>query len=337
MSRKNLIRVISVIYWLIILGTVFVDLYFELPGELSLDMIGKLNTEQLISMLLTILFMFLFKTLIVMFSYLYLTIFYFGGIAVLKKHYKEKVDITDKKNDNYYRNLLKDYPIGVLGYIKDFNIDDSEIVGTILFLELKDKIEIGESIIIKNTSSNDLSLSESYVLECLIKHEKISLINFSQNIKDDAKNYKLLIEKDDYKKQRNKMIIKAVIGIVFLSLVTWLGVPIYNTFIKSESEIVFLVFVIILFCSVLLGFLVPFIMGVKIISYSIVTKLDPYVRSKTAMELNEKMNGLSNFLKDFSTIHERKSEELKLWKEYLIYSVIFEQNENIEKEILMKI
>lgn len=337
MSRKNLIRVISVIYWLIILGTVFVDLYFELPGELSLDMIGKLNTEQLISMLLTILFMFLFKTLIVMFSYFYLTIFYFGGIAVIKKHYKEKVDITDKKNDNYYRNLLKDYPIGVLGYIKDFNIDDSEIVGTILSLELKDKIEIGESIVIKNTSSNDLSLSESYVLECLIKHEKINLINFSQKIKDDAKNYKLLIEKGEYKKQRNKMIIKAVIGIVFLSLVTWLGVPIYNTFIKSESEIVFLVFVIILFCSVLLGFLVPFIMGVKIISYSIVTKLDPYVRSKTAMELNEKMNGLSNFLKDFSTIHERKSEELKLWKEYLIYSVIFEQNEDVEKEILMKI
>lgn len=337
MSRKNLIRVISVVYWLIILGTVFVDLYFELPGELSLDVIGKLNTEQLISMLLTILFMFLFKTLIVMFSFFYLTIFYFGGIAVIKKHYKEKVDITDKKNDNYYRNLLKDYPIGVLGYIKDFNIDDSEIVGTILSLELKDKIDIGESIVIKNTSSDDLSLSETYVLECLMRHEKINLINFSQKIKDDAKNHKLLVEKDDYKKQRNKMIIKAVLGIIFLSMITWLAVPIYNTFIKDKSEIVFLVFVIILFCSVLLGFLIPFIMGAKIISYSIVTKLDPYVRSKTAMELNEKMNGLSNFLKDFSTIHERKSEELKLWKEYLIYSVIFEQNEDVEKEILMKI
>jgi uncharacterized membrane protein len=55
---------------------------------------------------------------------------------------------------------------------------------------------------------------------------------------------------------------------------------------------------------------------------------------KKAMELNEKMNGLKNFLKDFSILHERNSEELKIWKDYLIYSVVFEQNEEVKKEIL---
>ena len=55
------------------------------------------------------------------------------------------------------------------------------------------------------------------------------------------------------------------------------------------------------------------------------------------MQLNEKMSGLESFLKDFSILHEKNSKELKIWKDYLIYSVVFEQNNEIKQDILEKI
>ena len=60
--------------------------------------------------------------------------------------------------------------------------------------------------------------------------------------------------------------------------------------------------------------------------------LDVIVSPKQAEEINKKLEGLKNFLKDFSKLDERTSEEIKLWDEYLIYSVMFNQNENIVNE-----
>ena len=40
---------------------------------------------------------------------------------------------------------------------------------------------------------------------------------------------------------------------------------------------------------------------------------------------------LKNYLKDYSNIHEKDENSLTLWEDYLIYSVIFNQNTKVTK------
>ena len=49
--------------------------------------------------------------------------------------------------------------------------------------------------------------------------------------------------------------------------------------------------------------------------------------------INEKLEGLKNYLKDYSSIDEMDENGLALWEDYLIYSVIFNQNDTVVKNI----
>ena len=65
-------------------------------------------------------------------------------------------------------------------------------------------------------------------------------------------------------------------------------------------------------------------------------KQNGYIRTKKGEILNENLEGLKNCLKDFSTLHEKDENSLTLWEDYLIYSVIFNQNTKIIKNICDK-
>ena len=51
-------------------------------------------------------------------------------------------------------------------------------------------------------------------------------------------------------------------------------------------------------------------------------------------EIRLKLTGLKLFLKDYSIIKSRELKEIKLWDEYMIYSVILNDNRKVQKEIL---
>ena len=55
-------------------------------------------------------------------------------------------------------------------------------------------------------------------------------------------------------------------------------------------------------------------------------KKDPYFRTSKGEEINEKLEGLKEYLKDYSDIKNKTAEEITLWDDYLIYSIIFKQN-----------
>ncbi len=57
-----------------------------------------------------------------------------------------------------------------------------------------------------------------------------------------------------------------------------------------------------------------------------------YKRTTKGRELNQKLEGLKNYLKDYSMLDEREAKELELWDDYLIYSVMFGQNKKIMEE-----
>ena len=51
--------------------------------------------------------------------------------------------------------------------------------------------------------------------------------------------------------------------------------------------------------------------------------------SSVGLDIYGKLLGLKNFLKEFSVIDERKIDELLIWDDYLIYSVMFGLNTKI--------
>ena len=57
-----------------------------------------------------------------------------------------------------------------------------------------------------------------------------------------------------------------------------------------------------------------------------------FVRTKEGVELQCKMSGLKNYIKDYSKLNERDLNELVLWEDYLIYAVIFNLKGNLDKE-----
>jgi len=88
--------------------------------------------------------------------------------------------------------------------------------------------------------------------------------------------------------------------------------------------------IIVLFVMIIF----PVTTVIYIISYLKLNKLDPYIRSKKGKEITLKLEGLRNYIKDFSALDERDHGELIIWDDYLIYSVILGQNTKAVKEIM---
>lgn len=61
-----------------------------------------------------------------------------------------------------------------------------------------------------------------------------------------------------------------------------------------------------------------------------------YKRTNEGKKINRKLEGLKLFLKDFTTLDKKEHKELLLWGDYLIYSVLFNQNKKIKDEMIRK-
>lgn len=81
-------------------------------------------------------------------------------------------------------------------------------------------------------------------------------------------------------------------------------------------------------------FLLPaFLFGITYFCFYLVkTEKGIGIRTEKGEELNKKIEGLKAFLKDYSLMKERYSNEIELWEEYLIYAVLFGQNDKIIEE-----
>lgn len=258
----------------------------------------------------------------------------------VKKESMSRIDFVNSKE--YYRDILKKYSPAELSYIDDFNIDyPKDIVATLLSLVLKNKITIANNYItILDFDTVDLKKSEIYVLEN-IKDGKVKLKNSHDIIKyaeGDALEDNLIVEANLNAK---KTISKSIIGIILKYLIFILVFvficfnieklnPILNSGVIPDM-VIFMMFLIFGFFMMFLFISIPFSI-VKMGSY-LAIKSKSYKRNDIGEEINKKIEGLKNYIKDFSILNEREQQELMLWEEYLIYSVLFNQNDKIINEM----
>ncbi len=219
-----------------------------------------------------------------------------------------------------------------MSYIDNFEIQPkNDIVASLLSLELNKKISLDDKIQINSDTRENISSNEQYVLDC-VKDGKIT--NFDENIfitkvKEDAIKNGLLKESKIEWRNLKKVLLLCISSIILLIFIC---IILFNDLINNPTNIADWKLATLAF-AILLIVNLPISLAVYFYTYIVKTKNNNYIRTKKGEELNEKLEGLQNYLKDFSIMHERDEKSLTLWQDYLIYSVIFEQNTNIIKNI----
>lgn len=258
-------------------------------------------------------------------------IFIILGEKNAKKDKLSKIDL--KNNGEYFRDIIKGYTPAELSYIDNFNIEDSDIVATLLNLSLKGVITLNENpnTIEINNVETELSNNERYILD-IIKSNKWNEFNKSkfllEIIKDALKN-ELIKESKTLKKGFGKIII--IWPICFCILIT-MAIFVFKNSELFETTVSFL---ILAFLIMIVMFL-PIMLIVFYSSYNNKMQKEPYIRTKKGEQINANLEGLKNYLNDYSLIEEKEYKELELWEDYLIYSVIFRQNNKLTEDTIDK-
>ena len=264
-------------------------------------------------------------------------------MSIVKKYKKYRLSIDDfKKNNGYYRDLLKDYNPLELSYNNNYNLDDNALIAMLLYLEKKNVLYLkGDSYCVNNDNLNGLTDIEKEFVNCVINCNgnqiEVSLINISNLVNKSCYEKKLFIVGNIPKKKIVFDIIKAIMCYVIL-FIAWVNInSILN--LLPEVENVFFVFTIFGVLIILMLFIIfyPFVIFFKYSLLFFLTKIKHSKRSDLGNEINNRLEGLKNFIRDFTLLDERSKEELVIWEDYLIYSVLFGNNEKIYNEMKNKV
>lgn len=242
-------------------------------------------------------------------------IYYVNRLA--EKRNVELIDYHEKLDDEYYRDSLKEYSPGSLMYIDNYTVDINTVIATLLSLKLKGYIDFNDGIQIINQNAINLSITESYIFNSIAsgKIKLHSLVEFKKQCIYEAIENKFVVDEGNrkYFSIKNFLIFTSVIFITLM--LRKYNIVDNDIFIRIIG---FEIILLILYFSVV-GVSTKVLMGRK--------------RTKLGEEVNQKIEGLKIYLKDFSQMDKRRIEELHIWDEYLIYSVMFHQNKQIVDEL----
>ena len=222
---------------------------------------------------------------------------------------------------DYYRDLIKDIPPAMLAMIYNpkSNIED-QITATFINLEHKGVITTDSNNIINVGDMTNLWSHEKYVVETLLNKNRYDIKKihsiFKSKVIDDLKEKDLLLNSS---KVTNEFTLLKFMEIIHLFLILTQLITI--TILTTISSV-----------GVLVGFSY-FISFMPIIIYStIYAKAFDFIKNNNGIELKVKLDGLKKFLETFSNIHDRSIEEIKLYDDYILYTIIFNIKGNINEE-----
>lgn len=282
----------------------------------------------------TILMLVIFNIIVTFFQNS-LWILLFVAIKVAsKKVIKEKLNEDDfKKSKEYFRDILQGYSMGELSWIDNFQLEfPKDIIAEILQLENKKVIKIGEEGILVDEAYDKTKLNQSqiHILDG-IKNGKVkqtAIIGLEEAITEDAIRDGLIEEKNELKKRQIKRIVKSIIAFVIMNIILrFVFLKIDGMYIENTGLVI--IMIIGLGLGVVLTSFYPIVAIISYITYSIKYKSNPYFRTEKGKELNKRIEGLKNYLKDYTLLDRQEKEGIVVWEDYLVYSVLFNQNRKI--------
>ena len=274
---------------------------------------------------------------ITLFKNIFLIILFIVIKLVNKKIRKEKLNKDDfKRSKDYYRDILYGYGACELSWIDDFKLEiPKDIIAELLQLENKKFIKINENNIelLENFDTNTLNETQKYLLSCIEdgKVKNVSQIKLQETVRKDALQHKIVEQREESKKKKKKRMIKAILIAVIVNIVMKVAFNIISEMNFENNMIPIISFIIYTIVFIIFAFY-PMILIISYIIYNIKSTLDPYFRTKEGEELNRSIEGLKNYLKDYTLLDKQEKDGIVVWEEYLVYSVLFNQNKKmIEK------
>ena len=261
----------------------------------------------------------------------------YAALANAEKNIDHKLNKDDfKRSKDYYRDILDGYGACELSWIDDFKLEiPKDIIAELLQLENEKVIKINEDNIemLENFDTNNLNETQKYLLSCIEdgKVKNISEIKLQETVRKDALKHKIVEQREESKKKKKKRMFKAILIAVIVNIVMRVAFNIISE-MNFENNMIPIISFVIYVIALMIFALYPTIVIISFIIYNVKSTLDPYFRTKEGEELNRSIEGLKNYLKDYTLLDEQEKDGIVVWEEYLVYSVLFNQNKKmIEK------
>ena len=329
-SKRNLLTIIDIVFWVymaIVLLFVIKDCFAEIEDFGGWEQVKS----QFSTMEIVIKFIIYIVASVVLGHFLSILIHIAMKLAI-KKFAEDRLSPIDfKKYEGYFRDILKNYSPAELSYIDNFELSyKNDVVATLLSLKLKGAISFDENsstIQVLNNSLPNLSQSEKYILNGIKDGKLVDYSDevFKSKVFEDSLRTGILETKSAKKINFMKYFAFTVAIIVALIIIAiYLFTIVYNDPTKVEGPIMLL-----LIGVMMLLFYFPIALIIYAVTYILKASGNGYVRSKKGEMINERIEGLKNYIKDYSSLDEKDKNDVIIWEDYLIYSVIFKQNTDI--------
>lgn len=106
---------------------------------------------------------------------------------------------------------------------------------------------------------------------------------------------------------------------------------VYVELIAKSGPIMLAITIMFISIFTLIG--IPIYRGVRRRIYNKVKVNNRFERTEEGEILVEQIAGIKNFIHDFSLLSEKEKESIVLWEDFLIYAIVLEENEKITKDI----
>lgn len=278
----------------------------------------------------------LLVTLIIILIYVYIKQYVTNNLEIKKIEESYRNDI---EKHEYYREILEDYSPAILSLIYNRKIKYSDtLVATILDLKLNNYIDIEEKgIKVLKKDEKDLLPNQKMIYKMLQKKKnRQGFVSFKDTSPAFSNSYFKREWKETIKKEAEEkdlcsskfvvfnIIEKISIFSFWAIIVMTATVMIGNLESIFDEEIGIVSYIIIIAINCFLMFTKAFL--------SKFNQRNFFVRTKKGVELQCKMAGLKNYIKDYSQLEKKKLEEIVLWEDYLIYALIFDLKGSLDKE-----
>ena len=262
----------------------------------------------------------------------------------IEKKINNLSEVEFVKNKGYYRKILEINSPIILGFLDNLKLDKNKLIAHLLYMKEKEIIIIEDGKIRRNKANINVELSdiEAQILSQIknegfvIKDINSFMEKLEPHVKKEAQKQELIKIKNIHPKIKkilkkiahiNMWISAGLMGLGFFLAYIYIVFELHSKLSSILDIIYTIIDLVLIFWPLLCYYLKSWASG-----YSRGRGENDCKRTQKGIELNEKMEGLKNYIKDFSLLSERESKEIELWEDYLIYSVMFGQNKKIIKE-----
>jgi len=248
---------------------------------------------------------------------------------------REDVTFVPVHNMEYYRDNLKELNPALVSLVIDLDIyGKNDIVATLLRMQNKKVIVMNENgrMAVNADKMDQLDASEIELLK-MVKNGKLNsktlLSRWKKNRFEEAEELGYIRKKDTKNnKDFGKLLITWLIC-VGIAFIVW-GAFLANFHREDTVTLFTRSFIYLTVVDIFL--FVPMYRLFK--DYGMRTRKDVlWERTELGNEAAEKIAALRRFIRDFSMLSTAEKEEALLWEDYLVYTIVLEDNEKIVKEI----